>query len=97
MRSRLPLLTLSLLLFPLWSFSQDRYKPIELHPDYEHDKFGTQPVDIQREFRAYVVSFDGDDDDDGDDGADFWAIPHWVVLPPSTVATPPLSRSNQTA
>lgn len=49
------------------------YKPIELAPDYEHDKWGTMPRDIVREFRAYTVSFDGPDD-----GVRY-NVPEWVA------------------
>ncbi len=37
------------------------YAPIVL-TKYEHDKFKTTPTDIVKTFRAYTVSFDGDDD-----------------------------------
>jgi DNA/RNA endonuclease G (NUC1) len=39
---------------------------------YEHDKFVTEPKDIYKEFRAYVVSFDSDDDGIAT------GIPEWV-------------------
>lgn len=61
------------------SLSALDYKPIELDPSYQHDKWGTAPRDVMREFRAYVVSFDGADDDDRDGNGDRWAIPHWVA------------------
>jgi len=54
-------------------------KPIVLHPDYEHDKWGTQPKEYTKQFRAYTVSFDSADDDDGDDQPDVWGIPQWVA------------------
>ncbi len=54
-------------------------KPIELDQTYKHDKFGTQPTDIVREFRAYTVSFDGLDDDNGDGNADLLGIPEFVA------------------
>jgi endonuclease G, mitochondrial len=69
---------LALLVLPALTFAAD-YKPIELDPSYLHDKWGTTPVDIRREFRAYTVSFDSADDDDGDEIADVWGIPHWVA------------------
>jgi DNA/RNA endonuclease G (NUC1) len=69
---------LLVLLFALPVSAAD-YKPIVLDPSYSHDKFGTTPVDIKREFRAYTVSFDSADDDDGDEIADVWGIPHWVA------------------
>jgi len=55
------------------------YKPIEVHPDYDHDRWGTEPKDIVREFRAYITSFDSDDDDDGDGRVDVWGIPEFVA------------------
>jgi len=57
----------------------DRDKPIALHPDYDHNRFGTAPVDLERAFRAYTVSFDSADDDNADGLPDRWAIPHWVA------------------
>ena len=73
----------SLLLALVWSCPADSFgdelKPIVLDSSYDHDKFGTQPVDIVKKFRAYTVSFDGTDDDDGDGTPDKWAIPHWVA------------------
>ncbi len=57
------------------------FKPIDLHPDYNHTKYAPEPSnnDIVRHFRAYTTCFDGDDDDDGDGIPDKWAIPHWVA------------------
>lgn len=45
---------------------------------YEHDRYQTNPVDIRRNFEAFVVSFDSPDDDDGDGQADIRRIPEWV-------------------
>ena len=45
-----------------------KLKRIVLHPDYNHDKFVTVPTDIVKKFRAYITSFDSDDDDNGEDG-----------------------------
>lgn len=56
-----------------------KLKPIDLHPDYEHDKYGTEPVDDLHEFRAYITSFDSDDDDDGDGIGDVLGIPEFVA------------------
>lgn len=56
-----------------------KFKPIVLHPDYQHDKFVTLPKDILRQFRAYLASFDSEDDDDGDGEPDLWGIPHFVA------------------
>lgn len=46
---------------------------------YDHDHFGTLPRDQFRQFAAFVVSFDGDDDDSGDGVADTLAVPQWVA------------------
>lgn len=54
-------------------------KPIVLDEDYHHDRWVTKPVDIKRQFRAYVVSFDSEDDNDGDGVSDRWGIPEWVA------------------
>nr|WP_321451034.1 DNA/RNA non-specific endonuclease [uncultured Carboxylicivirga sp.] len=70
---------LSIILFiAAINISAQQLKLIELHPDYNHDKYNTQPKDILRQFRAYTVSFDGSDDDNGDGVADYWRIPEWV-------------------
>jgi len=45
----------------------------------QHDRWGTEPRDTVREFVAFTVSFDGEDDDDGDGEADLWRIPQWVA------------------
>ena len=45
----------------------------------QHNKWGVEPVDIEKEFVPYVVSFDGDDDNDGDGDPDLWRIPEWVA------------------
>lgn len=59
--------------------SAQQMRPNTLDPSYRHDRFGTEPRDALREFRAFVSSFDTDDDDDGDDVADILAIPQWVA------------------
>ena len=53
-------------------------RPIVPAAGYQHDRFQTMPKDIHREFRAYVTSFDSDDDDNGDGVPDAWGIPQWV-------------------
>ena len=55
----------SLLIIYSFESSAANYKTIKLHPDYDHDKYGTEPKDIIKEFRAYIANFDSDDDDDG--------------------------------
>lgn len=52
---------------------------IVAQPIYDHDKFGTTPSDLKREFGAFTSSFDSSDDDDGDGQPDFRAIPEWVA------------------
>ena len=54
-------------------------KPIDLHPDYRHDRFHTEPKNIVRCFRAYTTSFDGADDDDGGGQGDRYGVPEWVA------------------
>lgn len=49
------------------------YKPIVLDKSYQHDKWGIQPTDIIKQFRAYTVSFDSNDDDIST------GIPEWVA------------------
>lgn len=46
---------------------------------YHHDRFVTKPVDIVRQFEAYLVSFDSSDDNDGDGKGDRWRIPEFVA------------------
>ena len=61
------------------------FKPIVLHPDYDHDRFGTHvtgeagKTNYRRAFRAYVTVFDGEDDDNGDGIEDRLGIPHFVA------------------
>ena len=56
------------------------YRPIVLNPDYNHDKWQTQPRDHIFKFAAYTVSFDGADDNDNDTDSDKWGIPEWVAF-----------------
>ena len=53
--------------------------PIVPTPGYEHDKFGTFPYDLTREFAAYFSSFDSNDDDNWDGIADYFAGPEFVA------------------
>jgi endonuclease G, mitochondrial len=46
---------------------------------YDHDRYGTQPIDQRRDFQAFISSFDGADDDNGDGLADTLGIPQWVA------------------
>ena len=58
------------------------YKPIILDKGYQHDKWNTEPDDIIKVFRAYIVSFDGIDDSDGDgdmEANDMLGEPEWVA------------------
>src|SRR5260221_89589 len=54
------------------------YKREVIDSSYRHDRYGTMPRDIIREFRAYITSFDSEDDDDGDGKPDLRGIPEWV-------------------
>lgn len=62
-----------------------KYKPIVLHPNYDHDRFGTHvtgsagETNYVRRFRAYTTVFDGEDDDNGDGVEDRLGIPHFVA------------------
>lgn len=60
------------------AFAED-VRPNVLDPSYRHDRFGTLPSDIVREFRAFTTSFDSDDDDDADGRPNILGIPHWVA------------------
>lgn len=55
------------------------YKPERIDRRYDHDRFGIEPADHIRKFRAFISSFDSDDDDNGDGVADYYAIPEWVA------------------
>jgi len=46
---------------------------------YDHDKWQTKPYDIKRTFKAFVVSFDSEDDDDGDGKSDLRGQPEFVA------------------
>lgn len=51
-------------------------------PGYDHDRFGTAPVEIGKTFSAYFSSFDGpndDNDDNGDGEGDILGIPQFVA------------------
>lgn len=50
-----------------------QYKPIVLDSNYSHDKWVTKPHDINKEFRAYEVSFDSNDNNVA------LGIPEWVA------------------
>ncbi|MCP4611627.1 MAG: DNA/RNA non-specific endonuclease [Planctomycetes bacterium] len=61
-----------------------QYQKIVYNPNYEHDKWQTRPIDIERKFSAYTVSFDGKDSKDGKDGKDknddyVLGVPEWVA------------------
>lgn len=46
---------------------------------YQHDHFNTQPKDIVRDFEAYTVSFDSNDDNNGESKSEAWGIPEYVA------------------
>ncbi|MGB5082409.1 MAG: hypothetical protein WBO23_16905 [Burkholderiales bacterium] len=75
---RIVLLSVSLALSFSLAWATD-FKREVIDPSYRHDRYGTLPRDILREFRAYITSFDSDDDDDGDGKPDMRGIPEWVA------------------
>ena len=44
-----------------------QYREIVHDTNYQHDKWQTRPVDIERKFSAYTVSFDSEDKKEGKD------------------------------
>lgn len=54
------------------------FKREVIDSSYQHDKYGTLPRDWVMVRRAYIVSFDSEDDDDGDGKPDMRGIPEWV-------------------
>ena len=79
------LLAMSTVLFGL------DYKPIIPAKGYQHDKWHTEPNDIIKVFRAYIVSFDGVDDSDGDgdmEENDKLGEPEWVAYEIKRVTKP---------
>lgn len=67
------------------------YKDIVLDPSYEHDKWGTQPRDIVKEFLSFTTSFDSNDDNDGDGLPEAWGVPEWVSYEIKRYPNPPKS------
>jgi len=79
-----PRLTLALLLVcaPGLVAGAERCRDAEPYPrtphyGYSHDRFGTRPVDIERRFAAFEVSFDSADADGT--GPRARAVPEWVA------------------
>jgi endonuclease G, mitochondrial len=64
----------------LGSLPSKRYRAIVLDTSYNHNKWGTMPVDLVYNFAAYTTSFDSDDDDNGDNKPDVWGVPEWVAF-----------------
>ncbi len=87
---RTGILGVLLLTFALSARAAD-YRPIVIDPSYDHDRYNTQPKDVLRVFRAFMVSFDGRDDDDGDGGCDILGIPEWVAFEIKRHPDPPRS------
>lgn len=52
---------------------------VVLNSSYNHDRWGTAPIDHRAELGAFVTSFDSADDDDRDGTADLWGVPEWVA------------------
>lgn len=55
------------------------FKNERVDPNYNHDKWGTSSNGYARQFRAYISSFDTQDDDNGDGAADVLGVPEWVA------------------
>ncbi|NKB45001.1 MAG: DNA/RNA non-specific endonuclease [Alphaproteobacteria bacterium] len=68
-------LVLTILLLAPNLSSAASLKPINLSPDYNHDKYVTLPKDIVFAFRAYLSSFDSD----GNGVSEPWGIPDFVA------------------
>lgn len=75
MRNVLIALVLAFTLLPVQA---TEFKREVIDPSYQHDKYATQPRDYMLEMRAYISSFDSDDDDDKDGKPDIRGIPEWV-------------------
>lgn len=69
-----------LFLIAPYSLFAAELKPIVINPEYNHDRWQTQPQDQIFKFAAYITSFDGDDDNDNDSDSDKWGIPEWVAF-----------------
>ncbi len=67
------------------------YKPVVLDRSHNHDRYHTRPCDVVREFRAYVVSFDGSGDNDHNGEGDRWSIPEWAAREIKQHPDPPQS------
>ena len=80
LRTRMPFLFLALALTAT-SFAQAPATP------HQHDKFVTQPTDISREFAAFTVSFDGNDDEVA------LGVPEWVAYELKAMTKKPKSNS----
>ena len=78
MRRRLTTLLLgAAIAFGLWQARDRIFLPA--HRPYDHNRFGTQPVEHLRQFEAFVSSFDGADDDTGDGIPDTLGLAQWVA------------------
>ena len=55
-------------------------KEIKLDPSFEHDKWGTSPIDIKYEFAAFTSSFDSNDPAINGKENITWGIPEWVAF-----------------
>ncbi|MCB0495282.1 MAG: DNA/RNA non-specific endonuclease [Cyclobacteriaceae bacterium] len=90
--------TLFLLLLPvIHALAQPStsYKPIVLHANYDHTKWGIEPSDLVYQFAAYTTSFDGSDDNNGDGQSDCWGIPEWVAYQVNRKTGPGIEAYNR--
>jgi endonuclease G len=71
------LLAIAILCLTIQATATD-YKPIDLADTYQHNRWGTEPKERIKTFRAFMSSFDGPDDDTGDAVPDTLGVPNWV-------------------
>ena len=61
------------------SYSGDTAYLINASMGYDHDRYGTGPIDKRFQFAGFIASFDSGDDDNKDGKKDFRAVPEWVA------------------
>ena len=77
-RTLIVIILFTVLCSAVYGVKRPGLKPVILDPTYHHDRFNTQPKDLVFLFRAYMTSFDSNDDNNGDGTGDNWGIPEWV-------------------
>jgi len=58
----------------------DHTKEIKLDSSFEHDKWGTTPIDLKYDFAAFISSFDSSDPNMKNGKNISWGIPEWVAF-----------------